>query len=312
VRWKLKAGVQKAVAALPFGSNAAYYAIQRTVGGLRRGLNHPMERFRAAIRAVEWIESANATINGKRVVEIGTGHMVNMPTAFWLMGAEETLTVDLNRYLSYALVKESNEFIRRNEASVLALFGARSSERIFQERFQKLLSFDGQIEGLLKLMSVRYVAPGDARRLPVGDATLDYHVSNTVLEHIPREVLEEILAEARRVLTPEGLLIHHIDPSDHFSHDDSSIVAVNFLKYSDDEWQRLAGNQFMYHNRLRAADFVSIFEGAGVRILRMEKRIDEPSLAALRNGFSVSERFSGVDSEELAVTELSIMGHFGT
>jgi SAM-dependent methyltransferase len=208
------------------------------------------------------------------------------------------------------LVNESHEFIRRNEASVLALFGARSSERNFKERFQKLLSFDGRIDGLLKLMNIRYIAPGDARRLPVADAAMDFHVSNTVLEHIPPKVLEEILSEARRVLTPEGLLVHHIDPSDHFSHEDSSIVAVNFLKYSDDEWRRLAGNQFMYHNRLRASDFVRIFERAGVRILRIETRTDQPSLSALRNGFSLSERFSGVDPEELAVTELSIMGRF--
>jgi hypothetical protein len=117
----VKALVQNAVAALPFASNAAYYAIQRSVGGLRPGLNHPIDRFRAALRTVEWIESAGLGIDGKTFVEIGTGHMVNLPTALWLLGAGEILTVDLNRYLSETVVAESNEYIRRNETQTLAL-----------------------------------------------------------------------------------------------------------------------------------------------------------------------------------------------
>jgi SAM-dependent methyltransferase len=310
VKWQLKARIQNVVASLPFGSNAAYYAIQRSVGGLRPSFNHPVDRFRAAIRAVEWIESAGREISGSRFVEVGTGHMVNMPTALWLLGAAEIVTVDLNQYLSQTLVAESNEFIRRNEKDTLALFGDRAANADFKKRFRQLLSFRGTLTDLLAMMNVRYIAPGDARSLPVPDNSVDFHVSNTVLEHIPPDVLGEILVEAKRVLKPDGLLVHHIDPSDHFSHSDDSIAPINFLRFSDDEWHRWAGNRFMYHNRLRGRDYLSFFERAGARVLRSEKRVDERSLQALKDGLQIADRFAGLEPEELATTEISIVARF--
>jgi SAM-dependent methyltransferase len=310
MRWQLKARLQNAVAALPFASDAVYYAIQRTAGGLRRGRNHPVERFAAAVRMAEWIESAGSNIPGKRFVEVGTGHMVNLPTAFWLLGAGETITVDLNRYLSEKLVKESNQYVRENEQLILNLFGDRSASRTFKDRFAQLVVFRGGLDDLLAMMNVRYFSPSDARALPIGDNSIDFHVSNTVLEHIAPDSLSEILAEAKRVLRRGGLLVHHIDPSDHFSHSDDSIAAINFLKFSEGDWRRWAGNRFMYHNRLRARDFISLFEGAGARILRSEKHVDERSLMELKNGFALAKEFESVPPDDLATTELSLMATF--
>ena len=310
VRWQLKARVQNAVAALPFASNAVYYAIQRSVGGLRPGLNQPVDRFRAALRTVDWIESAGLDITGRTFVEVGTGHMVNMPTALWLLGAGEILTVDLNRYLSDTLVTESNEYIRRNEAQVLALFGQRAATGEFKKRFGQLTSFHGTLAELLEMMNVRYLAECDAAALQVEDDSFDFHISNTVLEHIPEDVLGGILAEAKRALKPGGLLVHHIDPSDHFSHNDNSIAAVNFLRFDDDEWRRWAGNRFMYHNRLRARDFVALFERAGAHILRSERLIDERSLRELEEGLKLADKFAGFEPDELAATQISIMARF--
>jgi SAM-dependent methyltransferase len=306
----VKARVQNAVAALPFASSFLYYAIQRSVGGLRPGLNHPMDRFRAALRMVEWIESIGVDIAGRRFVEIGTGHMVNVPTALWLLGAEGTLTVDLHRYLSERLVAESNDYILRNPQKVVGLFGARAEARGFKERFHRLLSFRGTLHDLLALMNVRYVAPCDARALPLSEGSVGFHISNTVLEHISPDVLKGILSEAKRVLTADGLLVHLVDPSDHFSHDDDSIAAVNFLRFSDEEWHRWAGNRFMYHNRLRAVDYITLFKSAGASILAIEKRVDERSLRALNEGLEVSEKFAGLAPEDLATTQLSILARF--
>ena len=50
-----------------------------------------------------------------------------------------------------------------------------------------------------------------------------------------------------------------VDYSDHFSHSDQTISSINFLRYSDDEWQRYAGNRYMYMNRLRHDDVLALF-----------------------------------------------------
>ena len=65
-----------------------------------------------------------------------------------------------------------------------------------------------------------------------------------MFEHIPSPVLKAILNEANRVLAPNGVALHHIDPSDHFSHDDAAISPINFLRFSEAQWERLTGNQF--------------------------------------------------------------------
>jgi SAM-dependent methyltransferase len=287
-----------------------YFAIQRTVGGLRRGFNNPVERFIAAIQMVEWIESAGASIVGKRFVEVGTGHMVNLPTALWLLGACETVTVDLNRYLSPSLVKQSNRSIRHHTPEVLQLFGVRAENESFRNRFEQLLSFSGKLDALLEMMNVRYVSPGDAAALPLPDKSVDFHVSHTVLEHVPAPAISKILGEAKRLMSPGGLLVHNIDPSDHFSHDDMSIPAVNFLRFSDSEWDKWAGNRFMYQNRLRASEYVDLFQSAGVHILKSESAVDDRSLSALQRGFPVDRRFAEMSPEDLATRWLRLMGRF--
>ena len=310
MRWKNKARLQNAVASLPFASGKVYFAMQRVAGGLRKGLNNPVDRFIAAINMVDWIEAAGGSVEGKRFVEVGTGHMVNVPTALWLLGAGETLTVDLNRYLSANIVRESNQSISDHQAEVLQIFGTRADDHGFRKRFEQLVSFSGSLDALLEMMNVRYLSPGDATALPLPDKSVDFHISHTVLEHVPATVITQILAEAKRVMAREGLLVHNIDPSDHFCHEDDDIPAVNFLQFSENTWDKWAGNPFMYHNRLRGVEYLKLFERAGVHILRSETAVDDRSLSALNKGFPVDSRFSGMTNEQLAVRWVRLIGKF--
>ncbi|HEV2801794.1 MAG TPA: methyltransferase domain-containing protein [Pyrinomonadaceae bacterium] len=309
MNWQRKAQIQNLIARLPL-SNTLYYAMQRTAGSLRAGRTNPVEYFDAARRAVGWIRSTGRDVEGMRFLEVGTGRNVNLPTALWLCGAASVTTVDLNPYLSSALVFESNEYVRQHEGEILKAFGAESERPQFRERLAQLLTFKGNLDALLRLMNVRYLPRADAARLPLADASIDAHVSFAVFEHIPARDLERILREARRVLAAEGLLVHIIDPSDHFSHDDQSITAINFLQFGEREWERLAGNQFMYHNRLRAFEYLELFERAGVRIIEQKQTVDEPSLSALKNGFPLHAEFRHIPVEQLAVRSLNVLATF--
>lgn len=310
MNWRWKARIQNAVAALPVGSNPVYFAIQRTFGGLRPGHTNPLDWFKAAIDMVDWAASVGQTVQGKHFLEVGTGRMINVPTALWLCGADRITTVDLNPYLSASLVAESHRFIQQHQEQVKATFGEKGERSDFQERLSRLVSCSSDVNDLRNLMSIDYCSPADAAKLPLGSGSVDFHVSYTVLEHIPPDVISRILEEARRILKPDGLLIHFIDPSDHFSHDDESITAINFLQFTDEEWDGWAGNQFMYHNRLRSNEFLRLFERAGVEILHQEKTVDERSRRALDNGFQLAQSFHGRLPDELATTTINIMGRF--
>lgn len=310
MKWKVKAGLQNGIARLPLFSNSIYFAVQRLAGGLRPERINPLSRLSAAAGMVDWAESAGVDVTGKTVLEIGTGHMVDLPIGMWLCGARRVITVDLNRYLSPALVSEARNFVRRNVDRVVQIFAARQNP-IFDERLRVLIGDSVPDRELLAAANIDYMCPADAANLPLEEHSVDVQVSHTVMEHIPREVLSGIVLEARRILRPDGLMIHNIDPSDHFAHDDSTITRINFLRFSDSQWERLAGNRFMYHNRLRARDYVELFEENGVHILKDERSIDEPSRVALRFGFPVDARFAGVTHDDLATTTISLMGRFG-
>jgi hypothetical protein len=222
------------------------------------------------------------------------------------MGAEQTVTVDLNRYLSGTLVKESMDYIRSNIDEVHKLFDERA-DREFDARLKRLTSFAGSTDQLLDMIAVRYMSPVDAATLPLQSHTMDFHISNTVLEHIPRDTLIRILQEGARVTRSEGLFVHIIDLSDHFSHADSSISPVNFLRFNEQEWNRLAGNRFMYQNRLRAGDYAEIFRESGLSILDIESKIDRAALQDIGDASIIDERFRGRPSEELATVELCVV-----
>jgi len=134
--WKFKASITNAVSLLPERiSYSAYYWIQRRFGALRR--LDPTSRLSAGIEIVKRIKDAGLDPAGKVFFEVGTGRVAVTPLAFWLMGASKTITVDLNPYLKEELVRESVEYISRNHAELVALFGPLLEEH----RLSSLLSF---------------------------------------------------------------------------------------------------------------------------------------------------------------------------
>ena len=125
---------------------------------------------------------------------------------------------------------------------------------------------------------------------------------------MPPDALAGILREAARVLKPDGLCVHLIDLSDHFQHSDPSISQLNFLRYSEAEWESLAGNRFMYMNRLRASDYLSIFAEAGLELLDLGRVVDDEGLRLIESGgLPLDARFAGRPSEDLATTEILVL-----
>ena len=161
-------------------------------------------------------------------------------------------------------------------------------------------------EKFLSEANIQYLAPADAANTRLPDESVDYHISTTVFEHIPRQDIERILKEAKRILKKDGIAIHFIDLSDHFQHQDKSITSINFLRYSDEEWDKIAGNQFAYCNRLRASDYFSLFEEAGFDVCRKEAVADDEARESMGKSFMIDERFRGYGVDDLCVTGLRV------
>ena len=94
--------------------------------------------------------------------------------------------------------------------------------------------------------------------------------------------------------------------SDHFQHQDKSITSINFLRYSEKEWDKIAGNQFAYCNRLRVSDYFALFKEVGFDVCHKEVQEDKEARESMKSGFVVDERFRGYKVDDLCVTELRV------
>jgi len=299
MNWKLKARIQKAISLLPDGlSYDANYTLQRWLGQLRNP--DPVHALMGGVGAMDRIVGQGQSIESKAVLEIGTGLRLNVPIALWLCGAARIVTVDLNPYLRPKYVMSDVSHIRANRDKIIEIFGRHAERPVFRERFNWLCEACTDMPALLKAANIQYKAPADAANLDMESDSIDYHVSHAVLEHIPAGVILAILAEGKRVLKEDGLFLHNVDFSDHFSKSDPAITMINFLQFSEEEWKRYGGNRYAYVNRLRVDDYVELFGKAGLKIVSMNCDTDARSAEALAQGFPLAEKFRAKSPDVLA------------
>ena len=304
MNWKFKSAVQNTIALLPGDmSYELYYRIQRKFGALRPGKDSPIPRMHAGVEIWERVLSSGKPAIDKIFFEVGTGRVPVIPLANFLMGARKTITVDLNPYLKEELCFELLDFVCQNKQEIEDIFG----DYLVKKNLDKLMGYYSEkrfkLQDFLQICNIEYLAPLDATETSLEDKSIDYYISYTVFEHIPEGVLERLVIEGNRLLTEDGLHIHRIDYSDHFSHSDETISAINFLQFSDAVWNKYAGNRYMYMNRLRHDDFEALFESSGCKIMSELRNVDEKVVKMLENNsLQLDAQFANKSNEILSVT----------
>jgi SAM-dependent methyltransferase len=298
MNWRVKSFIQRNCARLPFGSEAVYYRLQRAFGSLSRP-GPFWEMLAATADMVSWLRDAGIPVDNTRIMEVGTGRRVDMPLGFHLCGAKSVDTYDSHLYLKSELVQQSLRILRENPENAIEILSRVANPEEIAGRLERLQSAN-DVASAMRASAVHYHAPTDAAATGLPASSIDVQISYTVFEHIPGPVLRDILTEARRILSPNGVVLHHIDLSDHFWHEDQSLSPIHFLQFSDKEWDHYANNQFAYHNRLRVTEYRQIFEDYGFKILRGEEKVHQAALESIKNGFPLNERFKGTASEALA------------
>lgn len=302
--WRLKLGLQKACSLLPFAREECYYQLQRRFGSLKHPLD-PTEMFRAGVQVAEAAQRAGCSVQGARVLEVGTGRRLNLPIALFLCGAESIITVDLHRYLQSELALQAVDFIRAHPEPVFELFAPVTDQAQLRTRMDRLLSVR-TAEELIQAAQIRYLAPADAGSTGLPAHSVDLHVSYTVFEHIPRDVLAAILREASRLLSPTGIAYHQIDLGDHLAYEDARISQVHFLRFSGATWDFWGGNQFAYHNRLREPDYRALYSECRHEVLEWLPFIDSRSVAELKAGLPLAPDFRELPPEVLATVVIRV------
>jgi SAM-dependent methyltransferase len=302
--WRVKGAIQKALGYVP-GGDRIHYMLQRYAGGMRdfgRECDLKVDDWRLM---VEHLRTANVAVEGATMVEIGAGWYPTFPFCLYLAGVARVFTFDLDR-----LLKDEMVHLLADRLSAHVALIARESGRLEDEVKAEQVALAAAVTSGASLAQatggiVDYRAPADASQTSLLADSVDVVFSNSVLEHVPRDMIERCFIEAKRILRPGGVMFHSVHCGDHYAHFDRSINALHYLQFSDEEWE-LWNNNFLYQNRLRAIDFTDLARHAGFTIEADTSCASAERLAQL-DRTTVHPAFAHYTREQLAITSIDFV-----
>jgi SAM-dependent methyltransferase len=304
VNWRIKGLVQKIVGQLPAGDHI-HYLLQRRFGQLKNfevELDSKVDDWRIM---VGHLRGAGLSLAGSSLFEIGSGWYPTFPMACFLAGARRVVTVDLTRHMKPDLTLSAAVRLGRHLDTIAAASGAPAADVQGRHRalIEKLRSGGDVVAASAGVIDYR--APTDARDTQLPEASFDCVFSNSVLEHVPPDVIQGIFREARRILRPKGIMFHSVNCGDHYAYVDGSISQLNYLQFSDEAW-RFWQNEFLYQNRLRAHEFIEMAESAGLAITLNTAHATERRLKDLEK-VRVDPVFARFPREQLCITTIDFI-----
>jgi ubiquinone/menaquinone biosynthesis C-methylase UbiE len=148
--------------------------------------------------------------------------------------------------------------------------------------------------GSLKELNIDYVTY-KGQRMPFIDQEFDFITTTSVLEHVPFSEIRNLILETYRCLSKNGMASHYIAHIDHWSHTDSSLHPMNYLRYSDVKWKYF-NPSLNFQNRLLQSEYVKLFEDCGFQILMKESyKCELPE-------FSIDDKFMNCSIDDLTTT----------
>lgn len=295
VRWQVKCLLDNAKALLP-----AQDALRRLKRRFLGWSPDPPARvhwtIEQGLRQVVRVGQA-IVLGDSAVLEIGSNWQPLIPLLYSAAGTRQVYMTDLHRLCDAESFSVAIGNILNHWTQVSERLGDGATLERTRAEFEtaRRLSFD-QAQARLR---VKYLAPIDLRRTTLEPGSVQAVVSRAVLEHIPRQVIADIFAEAARYLSPGGVMYHMVDNSDHWEHLDKSLLRINFLRYSEREFAWTCRNPQNYQNRMRHPEYRRILDGAGFQVEREERALDDRSLRAL-DTFPLHESFRRFPPEDLA------------
>ena len=152
---------------------------------------------------------------------------------------------------------------------------------------------------LLVSCGAQYLTQGLASLRNIPDESVDFIVSQAVLEHVRRDDFLNMMHELRRVIRSDGVCSHRVDLKDHLGE------ALNNLRFPEHIWESdLIANSGFYTNRIRFGEMLALFREArfDVKVIDVERwdRLPTPRR-------KLSSPFKQFHDEELCVAGFDVV-----
>lgn len=301
----MKGTIQKLLGVIP-GGDRIQTVLRRRAGGLADFDEECDSKVADWLLMMGHLKTSGLDIAGAKLLEIGTGWYPTFPLCLYLAGAGRVLTLDLTRHLDSKLLLRLVDRLSVHIDAIAGVSGRHDGE-IFEQlaelsrALHKKTPLDVATQGV-----VEYRAPADATVTGLAAGSVDAVFSNSVLEHVPPDVIDKLFAEALRILVPGGRMFHSVDCGDHYSYVDRSINQLHYLQFSDEAWQWW-NNKFLYQNRLRAVDYIEKAKQAGFTIELDTSKVREERLEQLKS-IPVAPKFAHYTRDQLAITTVDFIG----
>jgi SAM-dependent methyltransferase len=302
MNWRVKGVIQGVLSAMPGGLRMNDF-LQRTLGGLRNFEGNVDSKVTGDwLVFASYLQELGVDPAGKDFLEVGTGWFPTLPVCFYLAGARSCQSFDLHRHLDWGMTSRMLPRLNIHLPAIAEASG--QNPDAISARYDELLRCRN-LDDFLRTANIRYSAPADARRTGLPDGSVDIAFSNSVLEHVPADVIASLMREIRRVLRPGGLAMHGANCGDHYAYFDKSITMLNYLTYPEDKWA-MWNNGLLYQNRLRPCDFVRLTEAAELETVFV-RAAPSPQLLETLPKVKLAPEFSNYAPEELCATSIGLV-----
>ena len=217
-------------------------------------------------------------VKNKTVLEIGPGNDISTGILMVLAGAKHVFLVDRisnNRYIEHSVDADLGR------VTALAAY-------IHRPGLEKTCQLAVDPLEVLDRISVVdcYFTDTDQLLQHIGpQVKIDVILSNTVLEHV--DDLMTLFNNAHHMLTPQGVMFHYVDVSDHAYHVLHRYRKawmldnyLNHMEYSDRTWAYLNDRRALNMNRKTLPYYLDLCDACHFDILKIDKNI----LARSRQG----------------------------
>lgn len=275
--WMIKSFAHRAISLLP-GSRAIGDMLRTRMS---KSLDLSAEKFESKVaeshtQTEHFRRVAKLELDGRCVVELGTGWHPVMPLCYFLCGAAGVWTYDIEPLLRPQRVRRTIElFLEANRSGRLTQFlpGIRAGRIQVLKNILASRACDS-VKSMLEPMNIRAMTR-DAQSTGLAAESVAFFTSSGVLEYIPRAALSGIFREFARIASPDAVMVHRINLTDQYSYFDSSITPFNYLRYSEKMW-KLFDSPLVSQNRMRITDYREIVRQAGFEIVSEENESGSP------------------------------------
>lgn len=302
-KYLAKLSVQKVLGSVP-GLYRLQEAVKRGTGRWQGVMERDFVLADAAARIASF-ERAGLAPPGI-VVEQGTGwHGLDL-VLFALAGARRLHTYDTTPWLRAELLG-ANLGLATELAAIVERWPGVDRAAVRRRALELGALRDAGLEVQLEALGVRHTVTRGTARTELADRSVDLFYSNSVLQRVVPRDLDRLLAESARFLRPGGQSFHIVDSKDFHAITDRRVPEIAYLAWGDVSWKALTSRYLNYQNRLRAPQFVELFERAGLAATVTDEQVSDANVRFVRERLARDPRYADMAPEQVAVTRFELL-----